>query len=945
MTVKYQPRRGLGRLLNLLVLKGSVYPIAVLGAIPATVLAAMIDNERLVEYAKRFVSWPPAATLDNSIWTGFTFVVGFSVVFRVSQAYSRFWAGTNAVYQMQEIWLQVASSLCAFSKGGKCEPVTAGIFKHILVRLFSVLHAMAISEIEQCSVERRRNGSIPAFDMEIVDGRGLDLKSWANLKRSHCKADLVSQWIMSHCVEYGSLEALPAGAALATSFKDIRLGMSKLQEARTIAEIPFPFPYAQTCDCLLALHYVLCPVVSTMFASSRGWAAAFTFLQVFAFWSLTVLAVRLENPFGSDFSDIDFAALQKKMNYSLLSLIHPDTQDTPRLSMEALLDNRRLSGRSAPLMPSTYSHLTQMGMGADEKGTQDECWEAGKVYTSEDLEKGLLQKAEADDNFLASCAYSIRRRAELEFKRNVDLRRELDRRVQEQEQKEIEQEQREEARLQREADHRYRQEELRYREEEKQRRQEEQWLLDQERQIRAKLHEDELKHREYENSLREEEYRLRKEAQKLLEDERKQKEEEKRQEEEKKREEEKKQAEENQQGEKEKLSTFSPEKSQDVPSMSSRILCNQPVPLPALPALPPRRQTFAPPKKPSPQEGQREAQAKHSIDIVGSYSSQSQETPQDELHSSLPHNSSAPREPSTPKAAIAAAATGDPSPQRPEGFAFPGQLPVSPASSLQGISHLSGFGASPVVAQSPSLTLGASHFLSPTPVKAVSFAQRRGGSPPKGSALNAPFGTSDVEIIEGPPQPPLTTLLRTAAASDTALAAPWSASARAQAQAPAPAQAPAHTQAHAPAPALDTDTEWSLRLPGPADASTASAPPPGPTATTIAAALIAATAPVTRADAPVPPPAPPPPTQPPSDSMKSLLLQNPVSPSEHQQDLHQESCFPQWPAVSEQPHSAQLSQPLQMSVQPGPMQPPVQSSNHQVQGTALPFASLQAHSN
>jgi len=85
---------------------------------------------------------------------------------------------------------------------------------------------------------------------------------------------------------------------------------------------------------LLALHYFLVPVIVSQWVEDPFWAGFFSFLQVFAFWALNLIAVELEMPFGHDANDIDAAAMQLDMNSHLRLLIHPQTLFTPYLICE-----------------------------------------------------------------------------------------------------------------------------------------------------------------------------------------------------------------------------------------------------------------------------------------------------------------------------------------------------------------------------------------------------------------------------------------------------------------------------------------------------------------------------------------------------------------------------------------------------------------------------------
>jgi len=113
------------------------------------------------------------------------------------------------------------------------------------------------------------------------------------------------------------------------------------QEAIKISSIPFPFPYAQTCDALLIIHWIMTPLVVSQWFTSPFWAGLFTFITVFIFWVLNSIAVEIENPFGTDPNDIDCEGLQHQLNRQLLQLLTRQQQKTPTLVIDAQLHGMR----------------------------------------------------------------------------------------------------------------------------------------------------------------------------------------------------------------------------------------------------------------------------------------------------------------------------------------------------------------------------------------------------------------------------------------------------------------------------------------------------------------------------------------------------------------------------------------------------------------------------
>jgi len=311
--------------------RGSVFPASFFIALPCAGLTALIKF--LMEEGELQAlsdNGYQSILKDNSCWSGFVFLVGFLTVFRTSQAYSRFWDGCTYVHLMRAEWFDACAALISFCKHANADEEAILTFQHILVRLFSLLHAVALADIEDCNSDELRE--VSAFKYELVDVAGLDLDSLQAVKKSEAKVELVFQWIQQLIVENiktGVLSIPPP--ILSRSFQEIANGMVAFHEAYRISYIPFPFPYAQTCECLLMLHWLCTPLVVSQYVTSPWWGALFSFLQVFVYWSLNAIAIQIENPFGQDANDIDAAAMQEEFNRSLRLLLHPATGRTPTL--------------------------------------------------------------------------------------------------------------------------------------------------------------------------------------------------------------------------------------------------------------------------------------------------------------------------------------------------------------------------------------------------------------------------------------------------------------------------------------------------------------------------------------------------------------------------------------------------------------------------------------
>jgi len=338
--IRYK-RGGRWHLYNIFLIRGSVFPASFLMAGAPALIAFMLKWYDIVQDTG---DW--SVLLNSAVWSGFSSLVGFLVVFRTSEAYSRFWDGCSATHQMRAEWIDAASAMmafCQFSSAGGDQIVT---FKHLLVRLFSLLHAMALGEIEE---DEESDGRI-AFDLELIDPSGLDTASWKSLLRCHNKTTLVFTWLQCLIVDNiktGVLSIPPP--ILSRVFQELANGMIALHEAQKIAHIPFPFPYAQTCDALLFLHWLITPLVTAQWASNVWAAGVFGFVQVFILWSLNNIAVEIEHPFGSDANDLDASEMQMEMNMNLLLVLDDAATCAPHLSHVA-----RIHDHDTPYSESYY---------------------------------------------------------------------------------------------------------------------------------------------------------------------------------------------------------------------------------------------------------------------------------------------------------------------------------------------------------------------------------------------------------------------------------------------------------------------------------------------------------------------------------------------------------------------------------------------------------------
>lgn len=327
---------GFWYVLKIFQMRGSVFPSSFVVAGPCALVSAGLKMLTLRGFIE-FLQAEDSVLAETQAWSGFSFLVGFLIVFRTSQAYSRFWDGCTSTHQMRAEWFDACSALSSFCKHSEAyvSPEPIAKFKHTLVRLFSMLHAACLAELEEINIDDEAMEHVQAFDFELIDPSSFDKDSIAAVKVSSSRVELVFSWIQNLIVENigtGVLTIPPP--ILSRAFQEIANGMVAFHDAVKITYIPFPFPYAQTCDCLLIMHWVTVPFVTIHWVTSPVWAAILVFIQVFILWSLNFIAVEIENPFGTDANDLDGKNMQIEFNRQLLLLLQDDTHRVPEITLE-----------------------------------------------------------------------------------------------------------------------------------------------------------------------------------------------------------------------------------------------------------------------------------------------------------------------------------------------------------------------------------------------------------------------------------------------------------------------------------------------------------------------------------------------------------------------------------------------------------------------------------
>eukprot|EP00929_Paragymnodinium_shiwhaense_P056733 TRINITY_DN2839_c0_g1_i1.p1 TRINITY_DN2839_c0_g1~~TRINITY_DN2839_c0_g1_i1.p1 ORF type:complete len:620 (-),score=119.40 TRINITY_DN2839_c0_g1_i1:116-1975(-) len=312
---------------------GSVILKSVKIAIPAALLSVVYK----LTIFSAFLGYPLpelGGSPFTALWGGYTFILGFLLVFRTQIAYGRFWEGCSILQSVKGGWVNAVSNLIAFSTDDVKKHQEVEVFQHLLVRLMSMLFCASLQQIADMEDE--------AF--EVLGDEGIDEESIHYLQNVPDKCEVLLQWIQRlvvNCHNTGVVNIAPP--ILSRVFQELSNGIIDVQGAKKIAEFLFPFPYAQIISVFLIMHWLFSPVIACILVESSVACFCVTFAMVFAVWSINYIAAEIEMPFGDDPNDLPMGELQVSFNKSLRALMDPMAQHPPKFKY-----NRQFHSRLAP---------------------------------------------------------------------------------------------------------------------------------------------------------------------------------------------------------------------------------------------------------------------------------------------------------------------------------------------------------------------------------------------------------------------------------------------------------------------------------------------------------------------------------------------------------------------------------------------------------------------
>eukprot|EP00927_Polykrikos_kofoidii_P072630 TRINITY_DN6872_c0_g1_i2.p1 TRINITY_DN6872_c0_g1~~TRINITY_DN6872_c0_g1_i2.p1 ORF type:complete len:646 (+),score=98.01 TRINITY_DN6872_c0_g1_i2:184-2121(+) len=374
-------RWGVGFILQL---KGSVFPLAFVWAFPNALLVFVLitlfnslsATSGMQLLSSNGANWAGAM----AVWSGFSGTLGFLLIFRTQIAYARFWEGATILHQVRGVWFNATSNLFAFCNAKDDFQARVDLFQHKLIRMMSMLYCAALQQV-----------AVMADDnFEIIGIEGFDAESLAYLCEATDRCEVLMQWVQRTIVVNMEADIVKIAPPIVSRvFQELSTGVVNIQNARTITDLPFPFPYAQMLTAMLILHWTITPFLAafTVPHDQKYMGTLIVFITLFSLWCLNYTAAELEMPFGDDANDLPMQKLMQNFNDSLITLLHPLVQQPPGFENVPTGNDNRMSrlGRHSRFFKSNKLSKKDSSPRQDIKQDPRESDSTTHVSSSEDM--------------------------------------------------------------------------------------------------------------------------------------------------------------------------------------------------------------------------------------------------------------------------------------------------------------------------------------------------------------------------------------------------------------------------------------------------------------------------------------------------------------------------------------------------------------------------------
>mmetsp|Transcript_23557 Transcript_23557/g.44473 ORF Transcript_23557/g.44473 Transcript_23557/m.44473 type:complete len:492 (-) Transcript_23557:22-1497(-) len=349
--------------------RGSVIPKALVWSLPCATVTVLLHLFWVTEKGDNNEEMEGI----NTIWSGFTFVIGFLIVFRSNQAYSRFWESVTLFHQTSGEWMSAFSNILSFCSLDKEKEPQVEEFRQYFIRLLSLLHCNALQTICDLADDT----------LEVLNVGGIDPESLDHLRHSPDRCEVVLLWIERLVIKADREKILDvAPPILSRAFQELSRGMVSVTNVRKIRSVPFPFPYSQYLSYMLIIHWILTPLVASQAVLKPWWAGIIVFAVSTSYWTLFYIAQEIDQPFGEDANDLPVREMQRHFNQKLEYFVQSRSHTLPAFSLKAEQEVQVKNLNSSFTFRDDLDYVTRSKETTDSNFSRDTRWQDVVVETA-----------------------------------------------------------------------------------------------------------------------------------------------------------------------------------------------------------------------------------------------------------------------------------------------------------------------------------------------------------------------------------------------------------------------------------------------------------------------------------------------------------------------------------------------------------------------------------
>lgn len=294
------------------------------GSIYLVVLPRCLFSAFIVIVLK-YQSWVDVSSIMEShfAYETWTYVLGFTIIFRINMSYGRWWSARMAVERMSSRWFDVAVMACTFDEYSQVSEQRRLAFRLQVTGLISLLHSMAMMELSQDiavpSLCNHLNETYLGKFNTVKDGTA-QTSIWLIM--------LITGRFNKHTVQ---------SPICSRMYANLGNGLEAFHQAVAIKTTPFPFSFIQIVQVGLLVFVVTLPLVMHHWVQSPFWCVIFTIGAVFGFASLAEAGMELDQPFGNDANNHPLQSFQEDFDRELFALARGGVSYAPPSPDEELL--------------------------------------------------------------------------------------------------------------------------------------------------------------------------------------------------------------------------------------------------------------------------------------------------------------------------------------------------------------------------------------------------------------------------------------------------------------------------------------------------------------------------------------------------------------------------------------------------------------------------------